>query len=196
MMKMRKWIVIGTVAILGLASCSEEKFQVKGSITNAKDSVLYFENVGISEISILDSVKLDENGSFTFAGARSEAPEFYRLRISDQIINVSIDSTETITVKATYPQMATQYDVSGSENCLKIKELALKQIALQQQAIAITKNENLTVSQTNDSIVDIVNKYKASHQQGRHQDVCRRRHQLGHFLSELRASCQPAQHSP
>lgn len=160
MMKMRKWIVIGTVAILGLASCSEEKFQVKGSITNAKDSVLYFENVGISEISILDSVKLDENGSFTFAGARSEAPEFYRLRISDQIINVSIDSTETITVKATYPQMATQYDVSGSENCLKIKELALKQIALQQQAIAITKNENLTVSQTNDSIVDIVNKYK------------------------------------
>ena len=58
-------------------------------------------------------------------------PEFYRLRIAGQIINIGIDSTETVEVKASYPQMATDYTVKGSYENEKIKELALKQIGLQ-----------------------------------------------------------------
>ena len=54
-------------------------------------------------------------------------PEFYRLRIAGQIINIAIDSTETVDVKATYPQMSTDYTVKGSYENEKIKELALKQ---------------------------------------------------------------------
>ena len=157
---MKKYAVIAAVALMGLASCSEGKFHVEGNITGAKDSVLYFEQVGISDISVVDSVRLDGDGDFAFSGERQEAPEFYRLRISDQIINVSIDSTETVTVKAQYPQMATQYEVSGSENCRKIKELALRQIDLQQRAIAISRNDALSVEASNDSILAIVRQYK------------------------------------
>ncbi|MBQ8064664.1 MAG: AhpC/TSA family protein [Prevotella sp.] len=157
---MKKYAVIAAVALMGLASCSEGKFHVEGNITGAKDSVLYFEQVGISDISVVDSVRLDGDGDFAFSGERQEAPEFYRLRISDQIINVSIDSTETVTVKAQYPQMATQYEVSGSENCQKIKELALRQIDLQQRAIAISRNDALSVEASNDSILAIVRQYK------------------------------------
>ena len=148
------------VAALAIASCSEEKFHVEGSISNAKDSLLLLENVGIEEITVVDSVRLDEDGTFSFSGDAQEAPEFYRLRIAGQIINVSIDSTETVTIKAQYPQMATQYEVSGSDNCLKIKELALKQIDLRQRAIAINDNAELTVQATNDSIMALVRQYK------------------------------------
>lgn len=35
-------------------------------------------------------------GSFSFSGQQPEAPEFYRLRIKDQIISLSIDSTEAV----------------------------------------------------------------------------------------------------
>lgn len=157
--KMKKYLMIA-VAALAIASCSEKKFHVEGSISNAKDSLLLLENVGIEDITVVDSVRLDEDGSFSFSGDAQEAPEFYRLRIAGQIINVSIDSTETVTVKANYPQMATEYEVSGSDNCLKIKELALKQIALRQQAIAINDNEELTVQATNDSIMGLINQYK------------------------------------
>ena len=143
-----------------MVSCGEKKFHVEGTITDAKDSLLLFENVGIEEITVVDSVRLGEDGSFSFSGLAQEAPEFYRLRIAGQIINVSVDSTETITVKAKYPQMATQYEVSGSDNCLKIKELSLKQIELRQRAIAISNNEDLTVKETNDSIYKLVNQYK------------------------------------
>jgi hypothetical protein len=156
---MKKYMFAALAAML-VVSCNEKKFHVEGNVTNAKDSVLYLEQVGISEINAIDSVKLDESGTFSFAGQPTEAPEFYRLRISDQIINISIDSTETVTVKAQYPQMATQYEVSGSENCAKIKELALKQIDLQQRAMAVSRNDQLTVDESNDSILAMIQQYK------------------------------------
>lgn len=156
---MKKYVIIAA-AVLGLAACSEKKFHVEGNITGAKDSVLYFENIGLAGPEKLDSVTLKDDGSFSFSGKEQEAPEFYRLRISDQIIPLSIDSTETVTVKAQYPQMASQYEVTGSENCLKIKELVLKQFALQQQAMAVSRSENLGVDATNDSILSLIRQYK------------------------------------
>lgn len=156
---MKKYVVMA-LAVLSMASCSEKKFHVEGHITEAKDSVLYFENIGIEGIDVLDSTRLGEDGSFSFDGAKPEAPEFYRLRIKDQIISLSIDSTETVTIKANYPQMATQYEVSGSENCQKIKELALKQMELQRQAIKVSRTNGLTVDQINDSILGMVARYK------------------------------------
>ncbi len=156
---MKKYLMIA-VAALAIASCSEKKFHVEGSISNAKDSLLLLENVGIEEITVVDSVRLDADGTFSFSGDAQDSPEFYRLRIAGQIINVSIDSTETVTVKAQYPQMATDYEISGSDNCLKIKELALKQIDLRQRAIAVNENESLTVEATNDSILSMIRQYK------------------------------------
>ena len=143
-----------------MVSCGEKKFHVEGNITNAQDSVLYFENISLTGIERLDSMKLGEDGSFSFSGAQTEAPEFYRLRIHDQMISLSIDSTETVTIKATYPQMASQYEVSGSENCEKIKELALLQMDLQQKAIKVSRDETLSVDQMNDSILSMIDTYK------------------------------------
>ena len=156
---MKKYVVLA-LAVLGMVSCSEKKFHVEGSITNAKDSVLYLENIGLMGPEVIDSVQLDTDGKFSLAGEAQQAPEFYRLRIHDQIISLSIDSTETVTVKAAYPQMASQYEVSGSENCSKIKELALRQMALQQRAMAVSRSESLTVDQSNDSILAMINQYK------------------------------------
>ena len=148
------------LAVLSMASCTNSKFHVEGTISNAKDSVLYFEQVGISELQVIDSVKLDADGAFSFGSAATEAPEFYRLRIGDQIINVAIDSTETVSIRAAWPQMASQYEVTGSDNCQKIKELTLMQMSLHQRAIDISRNEQLSVDQSNDSILALIKQYK------------------------------------
>ena len=145
---------------LTIASCNERKFTVEGQIDNAKDSVLYFENVGLEGINTLDSIKLDDNGNFSFSEAAPGAPEFYRLRIADQIINVSIDSTETVQFKGQYPGMASNYTVNGSDNCEKIKELTLKQMDLQSRAIAIQRNTTIGIDEANDSIRKLINAYK------------------------------------
>ena len=148
------------LAAMTAASCSNNKFNVEGQIANAGDSVLYFENVGLEGIQVLDSVKLGGDGNFAFSGDPTEAPEFYRLRIADQIINVSIDSTETVLIKAEYPGMAANYTVSGSDNCEKIRELTMKQMDLQAKAIAIQKNTALGIKVIGDSIQSLINVYK------------------------------------
>ena len=147
-------------AAMMITSCNENKFKVEGQIANAKDSLLYFENVGLEGINVVDSVKLGDNGEFSFKDDAPKAPEFYRLRISNQIINVSIESTETVVVKGEYPGMASNYTVSGSDNCEKIKELALKQMDLQKRAIAIQQNTALGINGINDSINKILAAYK------------------------------------
>lgn len=148
------------LAAMAVASCDNNKFRVEGEISNAKDSVLYFESVGLEGIQVLDSVKLGDNGSFAFSGDATEAPEFYRLRIADQIINVSIDSTETVQFKGEYPGMASNYTVSGSDNCEKIRELTLRQMALQRQAIDLQNNTELGIAKANDSIMKLIDAYK------------------------------------
>ena len=148
------------LAAMTIASCDNNKFTVEGEIANAQDSVLYFENVGIEGIEVLDSVKLNDKGEFSFSENATEAPEFYRLRIADQIINVCIDSTETVQIKGEYPGMASNYTVSGSENCEKVRELTLKQMDLQKRAIDIQRNPSLGVDVANDSILKILAIYK------------------------------------
>ena len=93
------------VAALALTSCNNKKFHINGNITEAQDSMLYLENISLNGPVKIDSVKLGEDGAFAFdeAAMDSVTPEFYRLRIANQTINLSIDSTETVKVKAAYP---------------------------------------------------------------------------------------------
>ena len=148
-------------AVMTIVSCdNKEKFVVEGNITGAKDSVLFFENVGLDGVTTVDSVKLAQDGAFCFREDASEAPEFYRLRIDGQIINLSIDSTETVGVTADYPSMAYNYEVKGSENCSKIKELALHQLNLQAQINSIIRDPQLKVSVVEDSIGVTLKRYK------------------------------------
>ncbi len=148
------------LVVAALASCDNRKFRVGGNITEATDSVLYFENMSLDGPVAVDSVKLGGDGSFSFSGKAPEAPEFYRLRIAGQIINLSVDSTETITVKAAYPTMATAYEVEGSAECATIKELALKQIGLQGRVMAVERNAALGFDQARDSVARMIEAYK------------------------------------
>lgn len=161
-MRISKLFAAAIIALASLAitSCNNKKFQVSGTISDAKDSTLYFENMSLNGPQVVDSVKLGENGEFSFSEATPDAPEFYRLRIAGQIINVSIDSTEAVNVKASYPNMSSQYEVSGSENCSKIKELALMQIDLQNRINAVVNNPNMGADSVQTAVEALLTSYK------------------------------------
>lgn len=147
--------VVGITVLM--SGCGKEMFHVEGAIGNAKDSILYFEHNGLTGFTTVDSVKLDAKGAFSFASDKVNNPEFYRLRIAGQIINIAIDSTETVKVDAKYPQMATDYSVNGSYENEKIKQLALKQINLQAQCQALYSEQ----PQAADSLVQqLIQAYK------------------------------------
>ena len=150
------------VAALALTSCNNKKFHINGNITEAQDSMLYLENLSLNGPVKIDSVKLGEDGSLAFEenAMDSITPEFYRLRIANQSINLSIDSTETVNVKAAYPQMSYKYEVEGSENCSKIKELSLKQMNLQSNINGIIKSPNIGVDSMDVIVARMLAAYK------------------------------------
>lgn len=149
-------------SVMGITSCNEKKFHINGNIAEAKDSTLYLENMSLNGAVKIDSVKLGDDGSFAFSGKEYGAPEFYRLRIAGQIINVAVDSTETIEVKASYPTMASQYEIKGSDNCTKIKELAMMQMQLQNRIRMIVNAPMLKVDEVTDSVMSVVEEYKTA----------------------------------
>ena len=118
-----------TVFVLcALVSCSDKgpKFIIEGKITNAADTaMLYLEKRELSQTTLLDSIKLGATGEFKFKGASTPYPEFYVLRLNGQVINLVIDSTETIKVNAPSKSFGTEYNVEGSETNLQLKAITL-----------------------------------------------------------------------
>ena len=161
-MKIFKITVVAALVMvaLSLASCTGKKFQVSGVISDAPDSLLLFENMSLNGPVVVDSVRLGADGSFSFEGEAPTAPEVYRLRIARQIINVAVDSTEHVTVKASYPTMTGSYEVEGSTECSKIRELALMQLNLQAQVNAVVQNPNVSYEKEADSVRTILEVYK------------------------------------
>lgn len=131
------------ILIILVAACSpKEKFTVEGTVAGAKDKVLYFDAARLEGLVTLDSMKLSENGQFKFEGVRPESPEFFCLRLEDKIINLSIDSIETVHIETDYLQFDTNYKVEGSENVEQIKEITLLHRQLLGALAGLTADHN------------------------------------------------------
>lgn len=159
---MKKMICAMAALTMLATACKDkgEQFKINGRIAEADGKTLYFEAVTLNGIEALDSTRLDEDGQFCFQGTRPFNPEFYRLRIDRQIVNLSVDSTETIHVEAELPDMGTDYEVEGSGNCQTLKEINNKLIALQQSIKDITNDKALTLGEQERLVHEKINLYK------------------------------------
>ncbi|WP_336525104.1 DUF4369 domain-containing protein [Bacteroides acidifaciens] len=159
-----KKVTFAALAALTITACSSgPKFQVNGDVSGADGKMLYLEASGLEGIVPLDSVKLKGEGRFSFKQPRPESPEFYRLRVDDKVINFSVDSIETIQIKAPYVDFSTTYTVEGSENSNKIKELTQKQIRLQKEVddlLAALRSNRMGHDVFEDSLAILLNNYK------------------------------------
>ena len=154
------------LVLVGLGACEDgPKFKVQGEVTGAKDKTIYLEASGLGGIVLLDSVELGGNGSFSFAEARPESPEFYRLRMDGKVINFSVDSTETVTVKADAAKFDTGYVIEGAESNQKIKELVLLQAELQQKVDKLAQSK-LPAGLAQNQLLSLVNDYKEKVKRG------------------------------
>lgn len=149
------------LVLVGLGACDNEpKFKVQGAVSGADDKTLYFEASGLGGIVVLDSMELGNDGNFKFAAACPESPEFYRLRLDGKVINFSVDSTETVTIKADAGKFDTGYAIEGSESNLKIKELVLLQGELQDKVDKLAQNRDMPAGIAQNTLANLVNEYK------------------------------------
>lgn len=145
-----------------IASCRQSgQFCVNGHITDAADTVMYLEHISLGDgIEVIDSVRLDEDGTFELRGDTMSTPEFYRLRIGGQCINLAFDSTETVTVEASLKNMSFGYSVEGSGTCDTIRVLCLKLAELEKAINRVANNRDYTIEERNNMVDDLVQQYK------------------------------------
>ena len=139
-MKKLSNILIST-ALLCLAACDQTpQATIEGTITEATDKMLYLDYIGVEHTIVTDSARLDEKGTFCFQVAQPECFDFYRLRVGREVAYLSVDSTETLTFKATLPTMSIAYEVEGSDDNIMLKQLVMKQRELQSKVQRLARN--------------------------------------------------------
>ena len=131
----------GLLLLANLSGCKPSSFHVEGTISGAGGQMLYLENVGLSAVNVLDSAKLSSTGRFGFSCPRTPFPEFYRLRLNNQLIHFAVDSTETLTLNGDASTFATSYTAEGSATIKAFKEITLAQLDAE-QAIAKLRKEH------------------------------------------------------
>ena len=162
---MKKLILAAIVLLTAMVACQDgAKFHINGHIAGAKDSVLYLEHITLNNgVELVDSAKLGEDGAFDLAYAdTASCPEFYRLRIYDQVINLGVDSTETIGIEAKWPDMAFGYTVEGSGECDTIRLISLDLRRLQNQLNDVGDDRSLTLDERQAKGEAMITAYKDS----------------------------------
>lgn len=130
---MKKTTVLVIALATILVACNKPNgFVISGKITNAKEKYLYLDELKVSSSVPVDSVKINEDGSFKFKG-KINYPNFYLLRINEKnFVTLLVDTTEKINVYGDASNFARDYVVEGSPGSLLVQELNNK--------LAITKH--------------------------------------------------------
>lgn len=158
-------LTIITTVILLLQACGGDikgpAFTVKGKISNAEGKTLYLTNLGLEKNTIVDSVKLDEDGLYEFKQGAPDCFEFYLIALEGKKpIVITVDSTETITINSNAEKFAEEYTVEGSDESLRLKELAELQAALEKQVNNMLESKSPAIVKTRNDIYSLIGEFK------------------------------------
>ena len=117
---MKKWIFLCAIA-LAVTACNKREFTIEGRVTDADGQILYLESLASGQPEVLESVALDKEGSFKFTQEAPQYPEFYQLGLNGLLVHFAIDSTETLTFSARATDFADGYELTGSDECTKMR---------------------------------------------------------------------------
>lgn len=168
-MKIFQYLTLLSIAYL-IVACSGNtpRFVVEGTVADADSLVLYLEKRELNQISILDSVRLDNKGNFSFKEAATLYPEFYVLRLEGQVINLAIDSAETIRIEASKNNFATDYSVEGNLANQHIKTVVLAQYKADREIKTLRQkfsNKEISEQEAIEQLQGAVDTYKETAQQ-------------------------------
>jgi thiol-disulfide isomerase/thioredoxin len=166
---MRKNYIVKLAVLIPLigifASCTNKnQFTVEGIVKDGAGKMLYFENITTSSIVGLDSVKISKSGSFKFKQEKPVAPDFYRLRLNHQFVNLTVDSVATIVkIQSDTIAFARNYTIEGSTESEKIKELTFLQLHANEAYSKLLKQftaKTITADEYVEKIQEITGNYK------------------------------------
>ncbi len=127
-MNIKKLIFLCVLAVM-FFSCNnknkkagENEFLINGYFANAKQSLVFLEELQPRKLVRLDSVKTNEEGKFVFKRKINEAG-FYIIKLAkNNFVTLLIDKGETIELSGDAEELAKSYRVSGSNGSVLLKD--------------------------------------------------------------------------
>lgn len=121
---MKKHILMMLAIVVMMASCSNNKFKVEGTVEGANDSTqLVLEMSSNGYWFPVDTLNTSANGAFSIAAEAPEFPNIYRLRLGDKAICFPIDSLDHLTINTKLASFATDYTVAGSDHAVQVMKI-------------------------------------------------------------------------
>ena len=128
---MKKYILSIAAMTAVMCSCSDGGFRVTGNIEGAADTTkMVLESSNSGRWYIVDSVKTTGSGKFSIEQPAPQFADVYRLRLGDKMIYFPIDSLDRIEIKTTLAGFGTDYELSGSDNAVKMMNIDKKAMEL------------------------------------------------------------------
>ena len=157
--------IITAIVLLTFSACNNKpadpSFTVIGKIDNAAGKTLYLSNIGIKGNIVLDSIKIKQDGSYTFCQPQPASYDFFFIAINgEKPIIFAIDSTETVTINSDANDFYNAYTVEGNIESQKIKEMNELQAALEKQVNGMLKSTSPAIVKTRNEIYSLIGEFK------------------------------------
>lgn len=171
-MKQLNLLTVTLVAII-LASCNKnDGVRLTGKIENAAGEKIFLEQINLSQTTIVDSVKIEADGTFELAAPRATEPTFFRAFLDDtRSITFIADSTETIEVQinSEAKNWLESIEFINSEESQQIQDMnarvAALQLDLQQYELKYNDMSDAERTAFNDKFVGKIAQHKSYIQQ-------------------------------
>ncbi|MDD3859151.1 MAG: DUF4369 domain-containing protein, partial [Bacteroidales bacterium] len=111
-----------------ICSCNSDKNNsiIYGKINNASGKTVILEVLSPGNTKQISSVTIDKDGSFKIS-CDSLSNCFLRLKIDDKnFIYLKINNGERIEINADYPNIQRNYSITGSDDCILLKEMNVR----------------------------------------------------------------------
>ena len=145
---MKKYIASALV-IAAMTSCNEPGIEFSGIIRNAAGKTICLSQIDLNKTFVIDSVKINDDGTFSLNVPRSNEPTFFMAQLNDgknQITFITDSLTENISVEADLKATNWQKSIvfGNSEESAQLNELISRVDALQTEFVAVASNPKLS----------------------------------------------------
>jgi peroxiredoxin len=135
--------------LLGVVACSSNKIEIRGFVSGGEDKLLTLERLDVNRTSLVDSVRVKADDSFSFKASLEDSELFVIKNQGGKIINLLLAPGDKVQIRTSHDSFGSAYQVEGSEESEGIRILVehldqtrMKLDSLNNVAASITEQDS------------------------------------------------------
>lgn len=118
------FLSLGLIFLFSCAKKKEGNLTINGKLENADSEMVYLQHLGTKMATLVDSAKVNGDGSFELITNIGDEMSFYRVLLDDsRHSNLVLKANDKVEYSADANTMSNTYNVSGSEQSAFLKEV-------------------------------------------------------------------------